>query len=87
VDLQDRRLTDNWISWAIALLVVATVTGILGGQRPKKARHLARRISSETGAATPELRALLEDPVSAALNYLAALCVLVIVFLMVFKPQ
>ena len=33
-----------------------------------------------------ELRALLDDPLSRALNYLSALLVLAIVVLMVFKP-
>lgn len=86
VDLQGRRLSDAWISWAIGLLLVAMVAGIVGGQRPKKARLLAQRISGE-GAAPEELRRLLADPASAALNYLAAGCILVILFLMVFKPQ
>ena len=87
VDLQGRRLTDEWIWWAILLLVVATAAGIVGGQRPKKARHLAQRLSQEGAEATSELRRLLDDRASAALNYLAAACVVVIVFLMVFKPQ
>lgn len=87
VDLQERRLTDSWILWAISLLVVATVAGIAGGQRPKRARQLAEQLSERKGGATSELRALLDDRFSALLNYLAAACVLVIVFLMVFKPQ
>jgi uncharacterized membrane protein len=87
VDLQGRRLSDAWIAWAIGLLIVAMVAGIVGGQRPKKARLLAQRLSAEDGAEPEELRRLLDDPASAALNYLAAGCILVILFLMVFKPQ
>jgi uncharacterized membrane protein len=87
VDLQGRRLSDAWISWAIGLLLVAMVAGIVGGQRPKKARLLAQRLSGPGGAGTEELRRLLDDRASAVLNYLAAGCILVILFLMVFKPQ
>lgn len=46
VDLQGRRLSDGWITWAILLLVVATVTGIVGGQLPKRARILQDRPSA-----------------------------------------
>jgi uncharacterized membrane protein len=87
VDLQRRRFSDAWISWAIGLLLVAMIAGIVGGQKPKKARLLAQRVSDEGGAEPAELRRLLDDPASAALNYLAAGCILVILFLMVFKPQ
>jgi uncharacterized membrane protein len=87
VELQGRRLGDAWISWALGLLLVAMVAGIAGGQRPKKARLLAQRASGESGAETQELRRLLDDPSSALLNYLAAGCILAILFLMVFKPQ
>lgn len=87
VDLQGRLLTDSWILWAISLLAVATAAGIAGGQRPKKARQLAERLSERDAPATSELRTLLDDRVSPLLNYAAAACILVIVFLMVFKPQ
>lgn len=87
VDLQGRRLSDGWIWWAILLLVVATVAGIAGGQRPKRARHLAQRLLDQGAEGTAELRRLLDDRFSAALNYLAAACVVAILFLMVFKPQ
>jgi uncharacterized membrane protein len=87
VELQGRRLSDLWISWAIGLLVVAMIFGIVGGQRPKKARLLAQRLAGENRAASLELRRLLDDPTSAVLNYLAAGCILVILFLMVFKPS
>lgn len=87
VDLQGRRLTDSWISWAIGLLAVAMILGIVGGQRPKKARLLAQRLAGESRAESQELRRLLDDSTSAVLNYLAAGCILVILFLMVFKPQ
>ena len=87
VDLQGRRLADGWISWAIGLLMVAMVAGIVGGQRPKRARLLAERLSQTSGSETLELRRLLDDRSSAVLNYLASACILVILFLMVFKPR
>jgi uncharacterized membrane protein len=86
VDLQGRRFSDAWISWALGLLLVAMGAGIVGGQRPKKARILAQRMAHEGGAAPEELRRLLDDRTSAALNYLAAACIFAILYLMVFKP-
>jgi uncharacterized membrane protein len=75
-----------WIQWALGLYVAALVLGGLGGQRPKRARQLATRLSKAGEAATPELRALLDDRVSMAANYLSALALIAILALMVFKP-
>jgi uncharacterized membrane protein len=76
----------GWVSAAIALYVLALVLGGLGGRRPKQARRLAERLSADGSAATPQLRALLDDRVADAANYLSALAVIAILVLMVFKP-
>jgi uncharacterized membrane protein len=76
----------GWVSDAIALYVVALVIGGLAGQRPKRARLRAARLAGEGAAADPTLRALLNDPVSRAANYLSLLILVAIVALMAFKP-
>lgn len=88
VELQGRRLGDRWITWALVLLGVAAVIGSLGGQRPKRARKLAQQAADRGVETIPEeLGSLLTDRASSALNYLAAACILVILYLMVFKPN
>lgn len=88
VELQGRSVGDVWLTWALVLLVIAAVAGFLGGQRPKRARKLAQE-AAERGheTLTPELVSLLGDRASAVLNYVAAACILVIIYLMVFKPS
>lgn len=86
VDLGGYRLTEGWIVWALVLLLVAVIAGGLGGQRPKRARMLAQELAGNADTVTVELQQLLDDHASAVLNYLATVCMLVIVFLMVFKP-
>jgi len=76
----------GWIVGALALYVVALGLGGVGGQRPKQARLLARRLATAAEPETPELRALLDDPASRVANYLSALAVLGILALMAFKP-
>ena len=68
------------------LLVVVAVLGALGGQRPKQARMLASRLAAEHAPVSDELRALLHDRATRALNYLSALLLLAIIVLMVFRP-
>ena len=76
----------GWIDAAIALYVAALILGGLGGGSPRRARLLARRLAEDGAPASGELRALLDDRLSLAENYLAAACVLAILALMVFKP-
>ncbi len=75
-----------WIDAALTLFVVVSALGGIGGQRPKRARKLAEQLAREGEAETPELRALLDDRLALAVNYLSAVLVLAIVVLMVFKP-
>lgn len=79
-------LGDGWIAGALALLIVAFVLGALGGQRPKRARLAAEELAHAGSSTNSELRALLDDRPSAALNYGAALCTVAALVLMVWKP-
>jgi uncharacterized membrane protein len=75
-----------WVDASLALFVLALLLGGVGGQRPKRARLLASRLAAEDAPVNPELRALLNDPLSLAVNYVSAVVVLAILALMVFKP-
>lgn len=76
----------GWVDAAIVLYVVALVLGGLGGQRPKQARKLATRLASDDAPVSDELRQLLNDTRSRAVNYGSGAVVLIILVLMVFKP-
>lgn len=76
----------GWIDAALALLAVTIVLGAVGGRRPKLARKLASQLAAEGAPVSERLRALLDDRAGLAINYLAALLLLAIVALMVFKP-
>jgi uncharacterized membrane protein len=76
----------GWVDAALALFVLIGVFGALGGQRPKRARKLAARLAGEGNAESDELRALLDDRLALVLNYLAAVFLVAIIVLMVFKP-
>ena len=75
-----------WVSASLALYVVALGLGAAGGQRPKRARLLAARLAGAGEGQTVELRALLDDARSRAVNYVSLAIVVAIVALMVFKP-
>jgi uncharacterized membrane protein len=79
-------LGDGWIGGALGLLVLAFVLGAIGGQRPKRARKLAAQLAREDGAHTSELRSLLDDGLSRAFNYAAAITVVAALVLMVWRP-
>jgi uncharacterized membrane protein len=79
-------LGDGWIGGALGLLVLAFVLGAIGGQRPKRARKLAAQLTREGGAHTPELRRLLDDGLSRAFNYAAAIAMIAALVLMVWRP-
>ncbi len=76
----------GWVDAAITLYFLAVALGAVGGRRPKRARLLAAQLAAEDAPVSVELRALLNDPVSLAANYVSALLVLAILVLMVFKP-
>jgi uncharacterized membrane protein len=76
----------GWVDASIGLFVAALALGGLGGQRPKQARRVARRLAERQEPVDAELRLLLDDPLSRHLNYGSALMIVAIVALMVFKP-
>ena len=86
VDLGDWGYGARWVDAALALFVLVAVLGGIGGQRPKRARKLAARLAQDNQSETVELRALLDDRLTLALNYLSLMLVGAIVVLMVFKP-
>lgn len=85
VHLTHSGLGTGWVSGALALLIVVAGLGGIGGQVPKRARLLARRLG-ESDTATPELRALLDDPRARVMNYLSGALLVVIIVLMVTRP-
>ena len=82
----DESLGEGWLAAALAIFVVASVLGGLGGQAPKRARLLAERLAREGDEPSEELRALLDDRRAAALNLLSTLGLFVVLVLMVWKP-
>jgi uncharacterized membrane protein len=86
VSLGDWGYGAGWIDAALGLFVAAVVLGGIGGQRPKRARKLARKLATEGAPASAELRALLDNRAALAVNYLSALLLLAVLVLMVFKP-
>ena len=86
VGLEDFSFGEGWVSAALALFVISLALGAAAGQRPKRARLLATKLAEEDRAASPELRALLDDRRSLAVNYISAGIVVAILALMVFKP-
>jgi uncharacterized membrane protein len=88
VSLGGHEFGDAWVSAAYVLFLLAAVGGGLGGPRLRRARVLAERLT-EDGAGdepSPELDTLLRDRASALANYGAALLVLAVLVLMVWKP-
>lgn len=75
-----------WVQAALGLFLLALALGAIGGQRPKQARLRAAELAARGAAVDEELRALLADPTSRALNYASAALVVAILALMVFKP-
>jgi uncharacterized membrane protein len=71
----------GWVDGALGLFVAMAVLGAVGGRRPRHARELAQGGGSEA-----DVRRLLDDPVTLALNYASLAIVVAIVVLMVFKP-
>jgi uncharacterized membrane protein len=75
----------GWVDAALGLFAVTIVLGTVGGQRPKRARELAPRLAADDAPVSAELRALHDHRPTLAANYLAALVLIAIVGLMVFK--
>jgi uncharacterized membrane protein len=79
-------LGTGWVAFSLALFVAASVLGAVAGQRPKAARLHADRLAASRAPMDAQLRELLDDRASRAMNYASALALLAILGLMVFKP-
>ena len=75
-----------WVWAAIILWAVAGGLGGRGGKYQTKAGVEAGRLAEAGDTMTPELRALIRDPVGNALSYGSGLGLVVILILMVWKP-
>jgi uncharacterized membrane protein len=80
--LTEFDLGDAWVDAAVGLVLLGGALGSLGGRRPKQARLLAERKT----VVDPELRRLLDDPLSLWLNGAAAAAYVAVLALMVWKP-
>jgi uncharacterized membrane protein len=83
---QLHQFEETWLLASLALFVLAVLLGALGGQQPKRARKLAAYLAHEGNELTPELRRLLDDPLSRVANYTSSLLVLVVLVLMIWQP-
>ena len=81
LDATEFDLGDAWVEAALGLVVLGAILGSLGGRRPRQARLLAERQGQRD-----ELRRLLDDPLSRALNAAAAAAYVAVLALMVWKP-
>jgi uncharacterized membrane protein len=80
------QLGEAWVLASLGLFVGSVLMGAAGGQRPKQARELAAELAAEGRTEIEELRRLLNDPLSRALNYASALLFLGVLVLMIWQP-
>ena len=85
-DVDEYSITDGWILAALALWVVSSALGGIGGSRAQKARVEAERLAAAGDVATPELLAQVRDRTTAMLNGGSGLATLLILALMIWKP-
>jgi len=77
---------DGWIVAALALFVLASAMGGIGGSRDADTRKLAQQLHSDGDEPSSVLRGRVRDPISLALSYGSGVLVLVILALMIWKP-
>lgn len=75
-----------WVWAAIVLWVAAGALGSRGGRYQERTSTEARRLVDSGDAMTPELRALVRDPLGNALSYSSGVLLVLILVLMVWKP-
>ncbi len=79
-------LGDGWVGASLGLLAFSFVLGWIGGQAPKRARHLAGRLARAGDEPSPELHRVLDSPPALLGNYAAAGAIVAALVLMVWKP-
>lgn len=77
---------ETWIVLALVLWVVSNALGGIGGNRERKVRKLAERLTAEGDAPSPELSARLRDPVWLAVSWGSGIAAIAILALMIWKP-
>lgn len=83
---RDYPLGTGWLWAAVALWVVASALGGVGGRHQTRSRELAERLAAEGDTSTVELQALLRDPKGTAISWLAGAAVVGILVLMLWQP-
>lgn len=77
---------ETWIVLALVLWVASNALGGIGGNRERKVRELAERLTAEGDAPSPELSARLRDPVWLAVSWGSGIAAIAILALMIWKP-
>jgi uncharacterized membrane protein len=77
---------EAWIVLALVLWVLSNALGGIGGNREKKVRELAQRLTAEGDVPSAELSARLRDPVWLAVSWGSGIVVIAILALMIWKP-
>lgn len=85
-DLNFVKWSNTWVIVALVLWVVANALGGIGGRREKGTRLLAERLAAEGDAPSPELRALMRDPLTLLLSWGSGVVVVAILVVMIWKP-
>jgi uncharacterized membrane protein len=75
-----------WVWAAVVLWVVGMALGGRGGRKQDEARQLALRLAAEGDAPSPELHALVRQPIPNAMSWGAGLAFVLVLVLMVWKP-
>ena len=88
IDAEAYQVWDGWIIAALVLWAISAGTGQRGGQTYAQAQKLAEGLVAEGRGDEPsaELRTLLKDRTAAILTAVSSLAVLVILYLMIYKP-
>lgn len=85
-DLDYVKWSNTWVIVALVLWVVANALGGIGGRREKETRLLAERLAAEGDAPSPELRALMRDPLTLLLSWGSGVVVVALLVVMIWKP-
>jgi uncharacterized membrane protein len=86
VDLAGHDFGEAWLSAALALFVLAMVSGGAAGRAPRRARELAARLAAEGDRPSLEPRRLLDHRPSLVLNAVSSLAAIAVLVLMVWRP-
>jgi uncharacterized membrane protein len=77
---------DGWVVTALVLFVLGNALGGIGGRRDEKTAARARELAAAGDAPSPELQALVRDPLSLVLSYGSGLIIVAVLAIMVWKP-